>query len=291
MIDPALKARFHEKMRLRRSESTAKTYGYGAAAFEAWRELTQRAYDDPYLLRNFADHLVAEKYEPDSVGTYVKAVKCWFEHLREEGGSVVEQKPAVIRRKKTRIRPQLDAEGLKRYRQGVEQLNEPWRTALLLEPCLGARVAELVTIKLADIAPGDPLHVKLVGKGDKERIVPMLDTGKPILVAYLRGYQSRTGSEWLFPSPLNKKHHIAKSQLRAYCKLIREKHGLGRFVTPHSLRRVYLTAMARGGLDPWTMADLAGHASTRYLDRYVEPSVEAAAQRARDLPQIFGDDT
>src|ERR1051326_1681427 len=118
-------------MLTRRAKGTAGCYWRAAKAFEEWRAENSRTYDDPYLIRAFADSLAKAKYEIPTVALYRAGAVQWLEFLREQGNTVADQRKAIIQRRPFRIKPQLDAAGISTYVAAVDKLAEPWRTALL----------------------------------------------------------------------------------------------------------------------------------------------------------------
>ena len=169
------------------------------------------------------------------------------------------------------------------------------RTAVMLLPCCGLRASELVSIRLAHIKrarvklrdkdrKGKPkykttLFLKVFGKGGKERHVPLMEEGVEILTGYLAGWRRTQPGPWLFPRITKNRsgsgrRHISDRYLRDALQRMREPLGLDE-ITPHTMRRTYITTLWRKKVDLKTIADIAGHANVQTtIDHYIamEPS-------------------
>ena len=140
---------------------------------------------------------------------------------------------------------------------------EPWIVArdtaviLLLYGC-GLRISEALSIKYHDIPLADTLKIK--GKGDKFRVIPILKIAKEAVENYLN----------LLPFTLNTNDNIFRGvrggslnprSTQLVMKLIREKLGIAASATPHSLRHSFATHLLTSGADLRSIQELLGHAS------------------------------
>lgn len=175
-------------------------------------------------------------------------------------------------------------------------LNE-WECAQLLEFCsdsngvnalkrrviikllyyCGLRSRELTKMKLTQIecqGSGEPIRIRVIGKGDKERVVPIPEPMQKDLMRwmghrmqlkdwnYSRKY-SRTAeyihSKYLFPSPAGKE--LSYESLSKVVKGACKGAGIEKNVTPHALRHTYATNLLRRGVSITTIKDALGHTS------------------------------
>jgi integrase/recombinase XerD len=168
------------------------------------------------------------------------------------------------------------------FRQADIELQEPLRTAVMLLPCCGLRASEMVNLRLECIQKADvrlnngktkkTLFLRLVGKGGKERHVPLMEEGVEILTGYLAGWRKKQKGLWLFPSvmadDIKGSKHISDRTLRHAVQSMRQ--GLGVEFTPHTMRRTYITTLYRKGVDLKTIAEIAGHANIQTtIDHYI----------------------
>ncbi len=147
----------------------------------------------------------------------------------------------------------------------------PGRDAAILElfySC-GLRISELAALNVADVDPYNE-QVRVMGKGRRERIVPI---GTPALEA-LRRYcdeaDVRTGP--LFLSKLRKRLSIRNigAMLEKYILFC----GLPRGISPHKLRHSFATHLLDHGADLRSVQELLGHSSLSTTQIYTHVSVE-----------------
>jgi integrase/recombinase XerC len=144
----------------------------------------------------------------------------------------------------------------------------------LLYGC-GLRIAEALALNVRD-APGvgedEPLRV--VGKGSKERIVPVLPVVRQAIAAWLKLHPGAGAHQPdsirrdlpLFLGARGKRLDpaVAQRTLRLY----RRQTGLPEHATPHALRHSFATHLLAGGADLRSIQDLLGHASLSTTQRY-----------------------
>jgi integrase/recombinase XerC len=133
----------------------------------------------------------------------------------------------------------------------------------LLYGC-GLRIAEALSLDVRD-APRDGA-LRVVGKGSKERIVPVLPAVQGAIAAWLRLHPTREPSDALFTGARGGRLHpaVAQKVLRTY----RQQNGLPDHATPHALRHSFATHLLAGGADLRSIQELLGHASLSTTQRY-----------------------
>lgn len=135
----------------------------------------------------------------------------------------------------------------------------------LLYGC-GLRIGEALALDVRDLprGPGDPLRV--LGKGGKERIVPVLPAVREALAAWLALHPGRQPDSPLFIGARGRRLDpaVAQRTLRQFRRL----HGLPEHATPHSLRHSFATHLLADGADLRSIQDLLGHASLSTTQRY-----------------------
>ena len=157
-----------------------------------------------------------------------------------------------------------------------ETHDTPWLSArdtalmLLLYGC-GLRIGEALNLTCADIPKSDTMRV--MGKGRKERIVPVLAVVREGLTAYRK----------LCPYPPNKDAPLfvgARGQalnpgvVQRQLRQVRALLGLDETATPHALRHSFATHLLAKGGDLRTIQELLGHSSLSTTQRYT--AVDAA---------------
>lgn len=147
------------------------------------------------------------------------------------------------------------------------------RDGAILALCLfcGLRRSEAASVDLGDIT-GQVLTV--IGKGNKERRIPINRTARELFNRYLE-HRGRS------PGPLlltqNKARRINPELIARRCQYMQQAAGLDHF-SPHDLRRTFISYLLSAGADIATVQRLAGHASPSDTTRYDRrPETEAAA--------------
>ena len=136
----------------------------------------------------------------------------------------------------------------------------------LLYGC-GLRIAEALALDVRDAPPegaADPLRVR--GKGDKERLVPVLPAVRVVLAEWLRHHPDRRPPAPLFVGARGARLNpgVAQRCLRDF----RRAQGLPEHATPHALRHSFATHLLGAGADLRAIQDLLGHASLSTTQRY-----------------------
>ena len=147
----------------------------------------------------------------------------------------------------------------------------------------GARISELINIKLSDIDKNGRIFIK--GKGKKERFVYLTPRAQRHIKNYL---EVRAGgdSPYLFVPYRGKNVHqktkkLSPNYLEEKIKKYREILGLNIPVTPHGLRRAFATYLAESGASPAAIQILLGHESLDTTTRYIRVSNRFAEKTFR----------
>lgn len=140
-----------------------------------------------------------------------------------------------------------------------------WALVVMIFGC-GLRISEVLSLKNSDVV-GHPQSLRIIGKGNKERIVPVLPAVYIALDKYIKicpfGHDTTAplfrSVRGLPMSPRMAEKVVEK--LRHYLQL-------PDYVTPHALRHTFATALLAGGADLRTLQELLGHASLSTTQLY-----------------------
>ena len=154
------------------------------------------------------------------------------------------------------------------------------RMALATAYASGLRVSEVATLRVDQIDRARML-IHVVGKGDKERIVPLSQVLLEALEDYWRRY--RPDKPWLFRGSAPGRALSVRS-IQYACIQARKAVRLGKRVTAHSLRHSFATHLLEAGTDLRTVQALLGHAdiSTTAIYTHVQRRVVTATQSPLD---------
>ena len=138
----------------------------------------------------------------------------------------------------------------------------------------GARISELINVKLSDIDKNGRIFIK--GKGKKERFVYLTPRAQRHIKKYLEVRGESVSPYLLVPyrgkNVQQKFKKISPNYLEGKVKRYRELLGLNIPITVHGFRRAFATFMAEKGASPVALQILLGHESLDTTTRYVSAS-------------------
>lgn len=138
----------------------------------------------------------------------------------------------------------------------------------------GVRVSELVNIKIKDINREEKL-IKVLGKGNKERMVIYNNHTKKALDTYLKdgyNYFNKKSSEYLI---LNKNgNKLSERYIREIINKKVSQASLDIKISPHTLRHTFATDILENGADLMTVKELLGHESLNTTSIYTHVTNE-----------------
>ncbi len=145
------------------------------------------------------------------------------------------------------------------------------RDSLMLETMYasGMRVSELIAVKIADVDFKRGI-IRVVGKGSKERIVPVYDSLITKMEKWLpvrQGYYVKDRDEgWLFPNRYGGR--LTRQHVWQWVKDVCALAGINKHVSPHTLRHSFATHLLSGGADLRTIQIFLGHANISTTEIY-----------------------
>ncbi|MCY1242150.1 Tyrosine recombinase XerC [compost metagenome] len=161
-------------------------------------------------------------------------------------------------------KPLTDREALNVVTSEAQLAEEPWIAArnaavlTLLYGC-GLRISEALGLTSGDFA-GTPSSLRIIGKGGKTRLVPLIQAAREAVAAYIKlcPYQP-PADEPLFRGARGAK--LQPAIIQREMQKLRGALGLPDTATPHALRHSFATHLLAGGGDLRTIQELLGHAS------------------------------
>ena len=149
-----------------------------------------------------------------------------------------------------------------------------FRTMMEVLYSSGMRIAELLGLDLGDVDFGNAT-AKVLGKGRKERIVPVGRTALQHLEGYVKAVRpmavGASGEKAIFVNNDGKRYpyYTFLRQLHVYAK----RAGVPVNVTPHTFRRSCTTELLRGGANMYHVKELLGHDSLDTLKHYAKLTI------------------
>jgi integrase/recombinase XerC len=243
---------------------------------------------DHAKLRRFLAQQHALGYARATIARRVGAIHTFYRWALSTGEvlgdpSALLGRPKVVNRLPTVLRPR-DAAALAEApatlvdpatREPDErEIAVAWRDRAVLELLYGSglRVGEVagLTVDRVDLDRG---RVMVLGKGSKEREVPMSDYATAAVAHYVRAgraLMAPEGSSGLFFN--RRRNPFSERDIRTMVEQYVGRLLPGRRVTPHTLRHSFATHLLEGGADIRAVQELLGHASVATTQRYTHVS-------------------
>lgn len=246
--------------------------------FSSWRDVSRVCVQD-YVL-----YLKSRDYLPSTVSRKVAAVKSFFHFLLADGviqddPTAVVDAPPVDKRLPYPLSPLEVARLLAEPRRSDTPKGLRDWALLELMYATGMRASEIVTLKIdsIDLESGT---VRCLGKGNKERDMPVYERALGALRAYLDNGRARLlrGRD---ETALFVNHRGCPLTRQGLWLIVRENAqaaGIEASVTPHTLRHTFATHMLDGGAGLREVQQLLGHASIASTQIYTKVS----SQRKRE---------
>ncbi len=228
---------------------------------------------DARLLRGYLADLHARGLARSSVARRLATLRSFFRFLIRQGRARANpaaevRTPRLPQRLPTYL-PIDESEALLRQPFSPEALGSRDRAVLELLYATGIRVAELSGLNVEDVDLQERV-VRVLGKGGKERIVPLGGKAVEAVRAYLAGHPRGAG-------PLFLNGRGQRLTVRTFHRVVRGRAraaGLTRRVSPHTLRHTFATHLLGAGADLRLIQELLGHARLGTTQKYTHVSVD-----------------
>lgn len=223
-------------------------------------------------IRKFVASLFG-KVQAASLVRKLSAIRMFFKFLMKQG--IVEKSPASnlvlpkIPKKLPSFLIQDEAKAL--VESVIEKDACSLRDKAILEFLYGAgiRVSELTQLNLVDIDQEEG-WIKVKGKGNKERVIPLGGKALSAFRAYLITRSKEPGPAFLNPQ----KERLTPRSVQRIVKKTALKSGILKRTTPHTLRHSFATHLMEEGADLRGIQELLGHSSLSTTQRYTQVSLQ-----------------
>jgi integrase/recombinase XerD len=202
---------------------------------------------------------------PRSVARHLSAIRQFHRFLVRQGRAAADPTSHLEAPRPWRRLPGVlssdEVDRLLAVREGATPRGLRDRAMLELMYASGLRVSELIRLRLGDVDLGLGV-VRVVGKGDKERLVPVGDAAAASLRAYLKAgrprLEKRRTSDYLFLGRHGR--GLTRQMFWQLIKRVARTAGIAGPVTPHTLRHSFATHLLEGGADLRSVQLMLGHA-------------------------------
>ncbi|HHZ17047.1 MAG TPA: site-specific tyrosine recombinase XerD [Peptococcaceae bacterium] len=220
---------------------------------------------DKHFLSGYVYFLKKKQESPASIARQMASLRGFFKFLCME--KKLETDPTIyletpkLPQKLPQVLSVEEVDRLLETPRGLFPLDLRDKAMLELIYATGMRVSELVNLKIAQVNL-ELAYVRCMGKGSKERIIPMGDLACRSVQLYLA-----KGRPFLLKNPLEKtlflNHHGRRMTRQGFWKIIKRRAheaAIKKEITPHTLRHSFATHMLSNGADLRSVQELLGHA-------------------------------
>lgn len=284
-ITQALIDAFLEKLTVRDglSHNTVVAYKRDLLDFEKFLKEGQKADVNADIIRGYLQHLSEQGRGPRTQARRLSALKHFFRFAVEQGAADTDPTIGVDMPKLPKSLPKaLSLDEMQKLlahepeNPGREDLRR--RAIIELLYASGMRVTELATLKLSDITLDEEPTIRITGKGDKERLMPLSERTINTLTVYIEKSgvrQPENTEKWLFPSRQGK----PLTRQRVF-QIVREAgKAVGLDLSPHHLRHTFATHLLENDADLRSVQMMLGHADLTTTQVYTK----VVKDRLRDV--------
>ncbi|MDN6435869.1 site-specific tyrosine recombinase XerD [Lentilactobacillus parabuchneri] len=233
---------------------------------------------DQFVILNFLEQLQQQRKARNTVIRVVSTLRRFFQYLVQFG--VIKDDPMlkVDSPKKAQTLPDVLTVTQVNQLLSMPNINQKLgiRDRAILETlyATGLRVSELVNLKLGDLHL--PMNLlQTIGKGDKERIIPISDVAVDWLNRYLTTTRvalldGKPNTEFVFLNAHGRQ--LTRQAIWLMIKKYVNQAGIKRHVTPHTLRHSFATHLLENGADLRIVQELLGHSDISTTQIYTHVS-------------------
>ncbi|MCK9339278.1 MAG: tyrosine-type recombinase/integrase [Bacteroidales bacterium] len=235
---------------------------------------------DPEMIRSWMLFLIENKETTRTVNRKLSALRAFFRYQLKIKSLNVNPLDAVVSPKVGKRLPQFVEENEMEllFQSDIFPDNyEGWRDRLILELfyATGMRLSELINLKYSDLDLYE-CTVKVLGKRNKERIIPFSSRVKELLLKYVEFYSEKVGevNKNCFIFVDSKRNKIYS---KAVYRIVRKYLDMVTTIdkrSPHVLRHTFATHLLNRGADINAIKEILGHSSLAATQIYTHNSVE-----------------
>jgi len=262
-----------------------KSFGLGARTAHTYATAVQKFFDyikkppEEVEVKDLIEYftmLYDLKYAQSTQIVALSALRAYYDYLVQIGRVQVN----VPRMYKRRFRAPKKLPDIITIEQVDEMIQKPYESrwdderaelesaVIAILGATGIRVGELCNLTIEDFDP-DKKTLRVFGKGQKERIVPIIDKWFTDEVTPKVEWLLRRHARNLYP---RKVHRIVSKYGRAVT---------GKRVTPHTIRHTFATQLIREGVDIATVKEILGHESITTTQKYVHLAFSDVSEKLR----------
>ena len=235
------------------SDLTIKSYDETLIEASSFVEVMQ---EDSQIVINLMPYRIKIAHlNPKTISRKLSSIRTFTEYLNDNGLRCVLKADDTIKVAKTLPKPISH----KHITEAIDKADEEEKLVVVLLYTLGLRISELTSLKVDDISDE---WVRVLGKGNKHRDIPLLRQTKELVDEYL---SKRSVKKFLFEKDGEK---LSENSLRYIVTKVFKRVALK--VTPHQLRHSYATALLNNSARISDVSELLGHSSMATTQIYTK---------------------
>jgi integrase/recombinase XerD len=229
---------------------------------------------EPDDIKNFISQLAEGDLNPHSQSRLISGLKSFFQFLILEKWIQANPMELISSPKIQRQLP--DTLSVLEINSMISQIDlskpEGLRNQAIVETLYGSglRVSELVNLKISDISLENAI-MRILGKGKKERLVPMSSTSIKLISSYFETWRRQLSiqngfEDYVFLNRRGK--NLSRIMIFQIIKDLALKAGIRKIISPHTLRHSFASHLIEGGADLRAVQEMLGHESILTTEIY-----------------------
>ncbi|TAN37596.1 MAG: site-specific tyrosine recombinase XerD [Verrucomicrobia bacterium] len=281
----ALVERFLDYVAVERglSDNTRQAYAADLLSFTAWLQNRGVASLNAVKREQVLDYLMDEKergLKTTSLSRRLVAVKVFFRFLQQENLLTANVTEAMDSPRLWKILPDtLSYKEVERLLSAPPEKSKLYlRDRALLETfyASGLRVSEVASLRVEDVH-FDAGYVRCIGKGNKERVVPMGESARAAIRVYLEALRPHLTAGHAEATALfltRAGHALSRKTLWLMIKKYAQVAGITKRISPHTLRHSFASHLLANGAPLRVIQEMLGHAdiATTQIYTHVDPA-------------------
>jgi len=228
----------------------------------------------PRLLSHYSRHLTHQNYSTSSIERKMAALQSFCAYLYRENHIKIHPKVMIIKPKKgLRLPKALKLEEVNKLIDARKKYEtSPLRDKALVEImyATGIRVSECVGLDISQLQGQD--YLKVLGKGNKERIVPLGTAARKATRDYIYQERPKVKTNAVFVNRLGTR--LTRKGILNVLKKKSLAAKLSSKISPHTLRHTFATHILEGGADLRTIQEMLGHSAITTTTIYTSVSTK-----------------
>jgi integrase/recombinase XerD len=254
------------------SENTVLSYSQDIRQLFGWVKLTSTSQISVEVIHNYLLALKKREYSKRSLNRKLASLSSFFKYLQREQiinenfavhieyPKLGQRLPKVLSKKN--IETIIHSDMSKNYSDDLFQVRD--KAMLMLLYYAGLRVSEVISIPLRNVNLNEGV-VRVRGKGDKERLIPLVKDVIPTLRAYCEAWMPI--SRKTFFSKKNGEM-LTRQRVWSILKVWVKSFGITDRITPHMLRHTFATQLLENNVDLRYIQEMLGHSNISTTEIY-----------------------